>query len=272
MIHIKRPILFFLALLPLFAHAGGPWTQSVGDGFFKIDYSTINAKYLFNNNRLLVVNTPLRNSTSALFGEYGIANHLTGFAYVPFYVHNTLSKTVNVSNTGFGDVDLGLRYGLLTKGAYPLSISLQVGIPSGDATNVNALYTGDGEFNQYLRLETGTSGNKWWTSGDAGFNNRIKGYSDEIRYNVEFGYKLFNSKLLAILKFGGIKSLNNGNKEAASQGLFSNNVEYLAFAPELNYLPNGKFGLSLRYGGAFSGRNVLGSPALSVGAFYLLKK
>jgi protein XagA len=271
----------FLMLLPLVSQAGGPWPQRKGFGFFKLDFSFIRATDIFDSKGLLVATPTIGNYTTSVFGEYGLTNKLTAIAYVPLFVRNTLNETVGIQtgqvlqagleNNALGDVDLGLRYGLVG-GKVPISASILVGLPTGDSKNSDGLLTGDGEFNQYLRLETGTSGNKWWLSADAGFNNRTGGFSDEVRYNAEFGYKLLNTKLLAILKIGGIKSLKNGSANDATQGLFSNNVEFFTIAPEISYLHKNKWGVSARLGLAVPAltRNILAAPAVSLGLFYVL--
>ena len=45
-----------------------------------------------------------------------------------------------------------------------------------------ALLAGDGEFNQLLKIEAGVGGNKWYTTGYVGINNRTLGFSEEFRH------------------------------------------------------------------------------------------
>jgi hypothetical protein len=193
----------------------------------------------------------VRNTLAALQGAQ------TGNIIAPSAVRN-----------GIGDIDLGLRYPLLT-GKFAASLKVMIGLPTGNSNDVNALFTGDGEFNQLAKLSVGTGSARWWTQGSLGFNNRTKGNSDEIRYDFEIGGKFFNNRLLAMFKINGIESLNNGTLGEAATGLYSNNVEYLGLGPELLYFvdKNKKWGVSARAAGALFGRNVLAAPSLSVGVF-----
>ena len=220
----------------------------------------------------------LGNYSTSFYGEYGLTDKIMAIAYVPFYVRNVVNETKGnqtgtiiepgIANDNFGDVDLGFRFALPIKNV-AVAATLMLGIPTGDAKQVDGLFTGDGEFNQLLKIAAGTGGKRWWTQGAMGYNNRTKGFSDEFRYDFEFGYKFFNDRLLAIFKINGVESLNNGTAQAAVTGLFSNNVEYLGIGPEVLYYVNSKktIGISARIAGAAKGQNVLAAPAMSVGIF-----
>jgi protein XagA len=254
------------------------WTKSKGTGFYKLDFTSIKATDVFNTKGAVVPFRTLGNYTTSFYGEYGITNKISAVAYVPFFVRNVVNETKGrvtanviepgITNNNFGDMDLGLRFALPVK-AFAMSANLTFGLPTGDAKQADALFTGDGEFNQMLKLAAGTGAKRWWGQAAIGINNRTKGFSDEFRYDFEFGYKFFNDRLLAILKINGIESLNNGTVSAAATGLFSNNVEYMGFGPEVLYYTNAKktIGVSARFAGAFKGQNVLAAPSLSVGVF-----
>jgi protein XagA len=254
------------------------WTKSKGHGFYKLDFSSIKATDIFNTKGDIAPFRTLGNYTTSFYGEYGITNKITAIAYVPFFVRNVVNETKGqqtgniiepgIINNNFGDVDLGLRFALPIK-TFAMSATLTFGLPTGDAKQADALFTGDGEFNQMLKLAAGTGAKRWWGQAAVGFNNRTKGFSDEFRYDFEFGYKFFNERFLAILKINGIESLNNGTALEANTGLFSNNVEYMGVGPEFLYYANAKktIGVSARIAGAFKGQNVLAAPSMSVGIF-----
>ena len=266
-----------LILTPSVSNAQA-WTKPKGKGFYKLDFSSIRASDVFDNRGEVVPFRTLGNYTTSFYGEYGISNKLMVFGYVPFYVRNTVNATQGrqtgtvlepaIENNNFGDVDFGLRYALPFK-KVAVSVNLTLGIPTGDAKQVDGLFTGDGEFNQLLKIGVGTAKKRWWTQGALGFNNRTKGFSDEFRYDFEFGYKFFNDRLLAIFKINGIESFNNGTAQAAATGLFSNNVEYMGIGPEILYYVNKKktIGVSARFAGATKGQNVLAAPSISGGVF-----
>jgi protein XagA len=254
------------------------WTKSKGSGFYKLDFSSIRATDVFNTKGDVVPFRTLGNYITSFYGEYGITNKISAIAYVPFFVRNVVNETKGkqtgtiiepgITNNNFGDMDLGFRFALPIK-AFAMSANLTFGLPTGDAKQKDALFTGDGEFNQMLKIAAGTGKKRWWSQAAIGFNNRTKGFSDEFRYDFEFGYKFFNDRFLAILKINGIESLNNGTALEANTGLFSNNVEYMGVGPEFLYYANAKktIGVSARIAGAFKGQNVLAAPSMSVGVF-----
>ena len=271
--------LFILMAIAPSVSTAQAWTKGKGEGFYKLDFSTIRATNVLDSKGNLVPFRTLTNTITSFYGEYGINNKLTAIAYVPFFVRNTVNATKGnqtgniiapaITNNNFGDIDLGLRYQLFNKKGISVSANVLLGLPTGDARQADALFTGDGEFNQMVKIAVGTGKTKWWTQGALGFNNRTKGFSDEFRYDFEFGYKFFNDRLLAIFKINGIESLNNGNAKAALTGLFSNNVEYMGLGPEFLYYINKKknIGASLRVAGALKGQNILAAPSIAVGVF-----
>jgi len=273
----KIIILFSIIVTPSVLTAQA-WTKSKGQGFYKLDFSSINATDVFDMTGEVVPLRTLGNYTTSFYGEYGLTNKITAIAYVPFYVRNVVNQTQGrqtgniiepgIANNNFGDVDLGFRFALPIKNV-AVAANLILGIPTGDSKQVDGLFTGDGEFNQLLKIGVGSGKKRWWTQGAVGYNNRTKGFSDEFRYDFEFGYKFFNDRLLAIFKINGVESFNNGSAQAAVTGLFSNNVEYLGIGPEVLYYANAKktIGISARLAGAAKGQNVLAAPAKSVGIF-----
>ncbi|MBV6442901.1 MAG: hypothetical protein EPGJADBJ_04627 [Saprospiraceae bacterium] len=272
---------FLTAAFSAYPSLANGWPRPKGTGFYKLDFSFIRARsYYGPDGNIYDINgsgTLLGNYTTAFYGEYGITNKLTAIAYIPFLVRNTVNEGVGaitgevlqpgLENTAFGDADLGFRYGLLKKGAWVLSGSFWLGIPSGDYKNKDLLYTGDGEWNQQLRLEWGYGAARWYATGYTGVNNRTKGFSEEFRYHAEAGYWLVKNTLLASVKLAGVESFRNGDPSGTSNGLFANNVEYVSPQFGLAYERNGKWGLSALVAGAFAGSNALASPSVSVGVY-----
>jgi len=252
------------------------WTKPKGEGFYKLDYTLIQTNQVFDPGGEIVPFRTLGNHTISFYGERGITDKFTVQAYIPLFVRNVLNETKGaqsgvllepgIENNNIGDIDIAFRYALPV-GKLPVSATLLLGLPTGNSTQNSGLFTGDGEFNQMLKLSTGVGKIKWWTQYGLGFNNRTRGFSDEIRYDAEFGYKMFKEKLFTIFKLSGIESLNNGTESASSTGLFSNNVEYLSPGLEFLYFVKPKFGFSFRAAGAVKGQNVLAAPSFSIGVF-----
>lgn len=282
---IKTTTLFLLLFIAQNELLAGGWPQPKGNGFFKFDFSFIRAREFFGMDgetyRINGARTTLGYYTSSIYGEYGITNRLTVIGYVPFFVRNTVNEGVGaitgdilqrgLENNSIGDIDLGLRYGLFAKNGWSVTTALMLGLPTGDWDNPDLLFTGDGEFNQQLRLEAGYGANRWYATGYIGFNNRTEDFSDELRFEAEFGYKFFNNHLLTGVKLSGIQSFQNGSPTGSANGLFGNNVEFLSPQAFVAYEPNQKIGFIAQVSGATSGRNVLAAPAISAGVYLKLK-
>lgn len=274
-------VFIIIFILQAESFAGG-WPQPKGGGFFKLDFSFIRAREYYgmdaNIYNINGAGTRLSNYVTSFYGEYGITDRLTVVGYVPFFVRNTVNEGVGaltgeilqpgLENNSIGDIDLGLRYGLFAKNGWSVTTALFLGLPTGDSENQNLLFTGDGEFNQLLRLEAGYGTAKWYATGYVGFNNRTQDFSDEFRFELEFGHKFFDNHLIAGVKLAGTQSFNNGDPTGSGNGLFSNNVEFISPQAFLAYEFNNNLGINTQIAGAMSGRNVLAAPAVSVG-FYL---
>ena len=253
------------------------WTKAGNTGFYKLDFTRISSARVFDTHGEILPFRSTSNNTLSVYGEYGVTNKFTLIGYLPILVANRFAESKNaagvtlpkVDETSFGDVDLSFRYQIYDKKSISISANLLLGLPTGNSKQENGLLTGDGEFNQMLKLAVGTGKAKWWTQAAIGFNNRTNNYSDEFRYDFEFGYKFFNDRLLAILKINGIESLNNGTAKENSVGLYANNVEFGGYGPEILYYVSNKknIGVSFRLGRSVKGRNILGGPSFSGGIF-----
>lgn len=263
--------ILLLSIITMSQISAQAWTKAKGKSFLKLDFTSLTGNKVFADNSEIIDFQDYSFNTISFYGEYGINDRLTVVSYVPFLQSNTLQESPlgsAASNTGFGDVDIAFRYAVF-KNRFPLSLTLLLGIPTGEYTDANELFTGDGEFNQMIKIASGLGTSRWWLQGGIGFNNRTENFSDEIRYDAEFGYKFLNNKLLTMLKLGGVAPLDNGTAATTRTGLFSNNVAYLAPALEIMYYIKPHVGVLLRGAGAGSGaRNVQATPSLSFGAFY----
>lgn len=280
---MKR-LYYFIALFlfSISVFAGGGWPQKKKKGYFKLsEFFIISDKYFTPSGDVIDIATSSIYITS-IYSEYGITDRLTGIAYVPFLSRAILNEQVSGSTgnliapgdavTSLGDFDLSLKYGLIVDKPIVVSATLTFGIPLGIDTggDTGVLQTGDGEFNVMLTLEASRSFNqgKGYVNTLVAFNNRSNNFSDEFRIGAEVGHWLGGKRFLAALKVLSVNSLYNGSDfETPSNGIFSNNIEFLGVTPELNYFFNDKFGASAAVGFAPYGKRVLASPSYSVGLF-----
>lgn len=283
---MMKRITIVLAILSfsLNAFAGGGWPAKKGKGYFKLnEFFIISDKYFAPNGDIIDIATSSIFITS-VYGEYGITDRFTGIVYLPFLARATLNQQVGAVTqslvapgdalTSVGDIDISLKYGLVVDKPVVVSASLTFGIPSGVSVggNTGVLQTGDGEFNVMLMLEASTSFHqgKGYINTLAAFNKRSNNFSDELRFGAEVGYK-FGEKLITALKILSVNSLKNGSDfETPSNGIFSNNIEFLGITPEVNYFITDNIGASVAVGFAPYGKRVLASPSYSIGVFYTL--
>lgn len=261
--------------------AGGGWPQKKGGGYFKLGQNWIISSDFYGpkGDIVSIVTTSLY--TTSFYGEYGITDRLTGIVYLPLFVRSTLNE-VRYNQSGnsiagdavnsIGDAEVSLKYGLIVNKPVVMSATLTLGLPFGETQGgeQRILQTGDGEFNQMLRVDVSHGFNSLplFVSVYGGFNNRTKNFSDEVRFGGELGATL--GSFTPILKLNVVQSLYNGSDAVADNGVFSNNTEYVSPTIELNYTHKDKYGISVSGGFAMSGKNILASPNWGVGLFMKL--
>lgn len=262
------------------ALAGGGWPQPKGKGYFKLSQSYLLSSRIFDGNGNVIDLTPSYGYfATSFYGEYGFTDRLTGIIYMPFFARATKNELQynqpgvpsepGAALNSFGDTDLAIKYGLIVNKPIVVSATILFGLPLGDngATNANALQTGDGEFNQMLRVDASHSfyPKKFYVSAYGAFNNRTKGFSDEVRFGAEIGWTL--KKFIPILKVSTVHSLFNGDVGVIQNGVFSNNIEFISPALELNYQLTEKVGISGSMATALAARNILASPNFGIGVY-----
>jgi len=182
----------FLVLAPASMFAQGGWVQKPGEGFVQLGGQTLSTTSAYDLYGTKTV-TP-RYSLYALniASEVGIVPSLMATVSGSLYRSSAYEGSSRVG--GVGDITVGLRYGVVT-GDWPITVGVAVDLPTGDSSltdGVNALPTGDGEFNTWLNA--GVSHSFWPTNAyvmaDAGFNVRTGGYTNQYRVFAKGGMKL----------------------------------------------------------------------------------
>ncbi|GAA5220667.1 hypothetical protein [Membranihabitans marinus] len=274
------------------AYAGGGWPQPKGKGYFKLGQSfLISDQYFGPDGKKIPITTTGYYSTS-LYGEYGITDRWTITGHIPLFARNTLNNLESRSTgyiqegdelNGFGDVDLGIKYGLITEGSWVVSASFVLGLPTGNNVggHTELMQTGDGEFNQMLALEASTSIGIGYISLLAAYNHRgestygylsgdvVTDFSDEIRFGAEIGTTINDQWFLA-LNLLNVSPVTTNNPNTESNGIFGNNVAYLSITPKIAYSINDQWGIEVSTSLAAYGKNILAAPNSQVGIFFKL--
>lgn len=275
----KLFLLLLLGCISLSALAGGGWTYVKGKGFVKLSQNAIYSDQLFNPDGDIIDITTIGYYATSVYAEYGLTDKLTAIAYVPFFTRNTLNKTrfrfsgMEIPGdelNSVGDIDLSLQYGFYKSDTWVASVRVLFGLPTGEVSGgeTGILQSGDGEFNQMIRLDFSRPiSENVWISVYAGLNNRTNDFSDEYRLGAEIGSKLW-SDFLAIAKVDVVQSFFNGDADPSQGGtIFSNNTEFISPSLELAYELKNEIGFSLSAAGAFAGKNILAAPNYGVGIY-----
>lgn len=270
--------------------AGGGWPQPAGKGYFKLSEWWLVSDQHYTDQGLIDPNLTFGLFNTTFYAEYGLTDRFTFILNVPLfsraYYNNQVSFTTGEvliqgeAINSIGDTDLGLQCGLFAGSGWSSSVTLFLGFPLGEdkgGTN-GVLQTGDGEFNQRLRLDLGRSFRigklDAYANAYVGFNNRTNGYSDEYRFGIEGGFTFLNKKITALARLAGVRSLYNGDLPAErsnSTSVFANNSEHITISPEIAYNISDRWGVSAGLGKAVSGKIIFANTSYTVGVFMKLQ-
>jgi len=276
-----------LAYSSSIALAGGGWVQKRSQGYFKLAEWWIIFDEHYTDQGLIDPNLTSGIFNTNLYAEYGLTDRFTGLlnaaVFSRSYMNNLRSGVTNEiivegeAVNALGDIDLGLKYGITAPGSrIALSGSIILGIPTGVdvAGTMENLQTGDGEFNQIVRLDAGTSihnseGFSCYANAYAGLNKRSNGFSDEYRLGAELGVGFLTNRLWLVGKLDILESMKNGSDTGvASNNIFANNTEFSSLGAEINGYVTKRWGLSVSYANAYRGEIIAAAPSYSVGIFF----
>ena len=274
--------LFFLGI----TFGTAQWTQKKGTGYYKVGAWFLEANQHYTDKGLLDPNATPGIFVTSLYGRHGITDKITLVGYIPFtrvYQNKQIFTSGNPGQPGeavnsFGDIDLTVEVQILKRPKWVLATSLTLGVPSGNNSGGSdgSYQTGDGEFNQIVKVLAGTSfkiaKHSFYAKGSLGVNNRSNGYSDEIRLGFETGSQVFKNKFLFLVRLNTIQSFFNGSLSAliSNGSIFANNVEVTNLGGEINYFITKKWSASFGYSIPLSGKNIYKAPALAGGIAYKL--
>lgn len=267
-------------------YAGGGWPQPKGKGYLKLSEWWVVSNQHFTDAGLIDPNITMGIFNTSLYAEYGLTDRITGVVYLPFFSraiqNNERSATTQEIITpgdainGIGDADISLKFGLTNPNkGLAVAATMTFGIPLGETAGGvrQNLQLGDGEFNQMLTIDAGSgfqAGNiPMYANAFVGYNNRTKGFSDEVRFGAEIGANIANKKLWIIGRLNAVESTKNGDDRAPvnSTSIFANNTEFLSIGTELAYNIGTNWGVSASYMTAIRGEIIFASPSYSFGVF-----
>lgn len=263
--------------------AKSQWLQKKNEAYVKVGVWFVEADEHYTSTGKKDPNATRGFFNTHLYVKYGLTSKVNLVTYVPFYsrtyqnrrvsIHTGEILTKGASENSLGDINLGVEMFLGKINTWSFSTSLTLGLPTGEDAGGNdgSYQTGDGEFNQLLKLHSGVSyaigKQRLYSKISAGFNNRTEGFSDEWSINTEIGTGLLSKKLWIIGRLGTLQSLHNGELNATNNegSIFANNVEYTNIGGGIIYKLTESISLSGSYTSTLSGKIIYAAPAWSGG-------
>ena len=239
--------------------AGG-WNLKKGSVFTKYEFRWINATKGFDlTGNTFDLGFNYSSATHSLYTEYGLFDQFTIIANIPFARSFEFGSA---KMSGFGDINLGARYGFDQEGSTVFAIILNTSLETGEKTKS----TGIGGSAIQFGVELGHSLYEIgaYTTAYAAYNSRNgSGIHNELNIGAEFGYQL-SDDLWGILKLRNITVLDDLTPLIPRQ--FQS--EYMAFSIEAAYNVSPTIGLTAAFDGAFSAKNNYSAPTIAIGIFY----
>lgn len=271
--HIFK-ILFLLLSLSLFSQS--PWTQKKGKFYTQFSFSSIGAyNELFGETNQFTERL-ITDQTLQLFGEYGVTNKTSFILSVPFKITKTGAATISdgietksSNEQAFGNISFGIKHNLSNKN-WLLTTQFTVETNTGTYFAESGIRTGFDAWSFNPLISTGKGFNKTYIQAYLGAELRTSGYSSNLRFGGEFGYKVL--KPLWIVGFLDISSsLKNGDIMLPIQNqrtaLYVNDIEFSAYGIKAIAELSKTFGLTTSFATAFSGNNVPKQTAISLGLY-----
>ncbi|MBX2841555.1 MAG: transporter [Flammeovirgaceae bacterium] len=273
-------IIFIVLILNVFnitISFGQAWTQKKGSIYTQIGSSFIagTSKYSNAGSPLDLVRK-VTDITLQLYHEHGISDKLTIVGNVPFKLVSTGDEIVALgfsgdtipsgSLSGFGNISLSAIYGLQQSGQWVYSLQLRTDLNTAKEKQESGLRTGVDAWGVAPSFHIGYGGNAFWSSFDLGGNFRSNNFSTQWFSNLQLG-KNINQKFQIIGQLSALQSFEDGNApdgKAIETGLYTNNLEYLAFSLKLGYRITSNINLWGALGGGLSGNDVLRAPAYTI--------
>ncbi len=260
-------------------YAGGPWVPAYQKGFVQVGFSGLYYNAVFGPNgseRAVFRNTS--DVTLQLYAEYGFARHWEIRAVLPYKTLQTGPSTNVSANpvpagtlSGVGNIGLGVKRVVLD-GNIKLSAGIDVLANTFASNDRLGLRTGYEGWTVLPYLSIGASSNRTYYFAEAGYGLMTQEYSNFLKLNGEFGYRLHPRLWVAgTLDF----------RLPARNGRFANTEAYQFTAAYLNnqlflgtglkasfeFVPN-RLGINASLIGALAGENVPFSRSYNAGIFF----
>lgn len=198
----------------------GAWVGEKGSGYTKLGFASYTADDYHGNNPTFV---DFESTSASLYAEYGLGNNFAIYGSLLNQSYDQRdSQLGDTSASGFGDVDIGLRYQWQ---ADPVVISTSFLVKTPflyDAKDG----LGNDQTDYEARILIGKSLNEFGYFGaEVGYRLREGDPSDEYRYLLEYGFNA-SENVYFRTKLDGILSANNATAVISNNENLSNPLEF----------------------------------------------
>lgn len=193
----------------------GAWTQPPGNLYARLTYAGITSRTRFDADGERVGLEPrfafgardgateYRTREARAYAEYGLIERFTTYGSLTLKSVVMDEPVVKSTKFGTGDLIVGGRYRVLG-GRVPLSLASELKIPTGYSRDSTPTL-GAGDLAHTVRGLAGASWGWLYTTADAGWTHRTKGYPNEYVYSAELGGTLpFSLSWRSVLR--GVRS------------------------------------------------------------------
>lgn len=277
---MKKIFSAFFIFNSLSAFAGGPWSQEKHEGYVQLSGTYIGydhryiSKQSFSDLMHQVTDVTLQG-----YCEYGISNHLTLIANIPFKFQNIKpQKTIdsayqpyyNGSLSGFGNISVAGKYQFLNK-KIVAAAHLRIDINSFSEDESIGLRTGYPEYGIAPSLSIGKGGSRWFAYAEAGVTLRGENYGNQFIAKAEGGYKISKTYFIAVMDLAILLSDPVSTLQLDPfryTALYNDAQSYTAFGLKINQELGKHLLLNLALYGAVGGSDVAAAPSFNLGIAY----
>ncbi|SDT87706.1 hypothetical protein SAMN04487931_102312 [Desulfobacula phenolica] len=191
----------------------GAWTAKKGAIYNKLTFNIYDAEKAFNDSgdkNEFPANGDFSDTNIAYYVEYGITDKITVLGSVSYKWLKSEDDTIINKTTGFSDLDMGLKYCLVSGDFGVVSAQALVKIPELYDDD-EAVALGNSQYDTEFRLLYGKSLYPFlpgYVNIEAGYRLRAEEPADEFRYLLELGIDM-TKKIYGRVKLDGILGINN---------------------------------------------------------------
>lgn len=272
------------------AAVAGAWVQPRDGYYFKLSTAWLDSGHEFNSDGEkvdilagdpFVTDASYRDLTVGAYVEYGLTDRLTILGTLPFRVlssrrtqsiaSSSLSRDIDATTAGFGDLSLGARYPLHT-GTIPVSVQGSVRVPLGydRAPENGGPPLGSGRLDAEGRLLAGLSLYPFpgYLTGGVGYRFRGGDIDDELLFEAEAGATW--GRISGRIGVSGVYSTGDPPELAdeATSSVVITDQDILQLIPALGVRINDEISLVVEAFHIVDGRNTVAGTTWSAGVVF----